>query len=78
MLNQNFQTVYENMPYSIKGFTTYDSADDFYTIVLNCRLGYESMKKTLRHELKHIFNNDFYSNNNIEEIEINTHKKGVL
>lgn len=70
---ENFQTVYENMPYSVKGFTLYDACDDFYTIVLNCRFGYESMRKTFFHELKHIFRNDINSQNTIDEIEFQTH-----
>lgn len=73
MLNQNFRTVYENMPYSIKGFTTYDAADDYYTIVLNCRFDYDSIRRTFRHELKHIYRDDFYSRQSIDEIELKTH-----
>ena len=46
-MSENYQTVFENLPYSIKGFVLYNAAEDFYTIVLNCRFSYESMKKTL-------------------------------
>lgn len=72
---QNFQTIYKNLPYSVRGFTVYDGADDFYTIVINCRYGFEAMKKTFYHELNHINRKDIYSTKSIEEIECENHKE---
>lgn len=72
-MSGNYQTVFENMPYSVKGFTCYNAAEDFYTIVLNCRFGIESMKKTFMHELKHIQNDDFRSLKTVGQIETETH-----
>ncbi len=72
-MSENYQTVFENLPYSIKGFVLYNAAEDFYTIVLNCRFSYESMKKTFLHELKHIKNDDFHSMKTIDEIELDSH-----
>ena len=74
-MSENYQTVFENLPYTIKGFLLYDSIDDFYTIVLNCRFGYDSMKETFLHELKHIKNDDIHSSKTIDEIELDSHYK---
>ena len=74
-MSENYQTVFENMPYSVKGFTCYNAAEDFYTIVLNCRFSIESMKKTFMHELKHILNDDFRSLKTVGQIENETHKE---
>lgn len=72
-MRDNFTINYLNLPLKIKGFTLYDSADDFYTIVINCKYSFASMQKTLLHELKHIFNDDFHSLQTVAEIEINSH-----
>ena len=57
----NCITIFQNLPYKIKGFAVYNSNEDYYTIVLNSRLSYDQNLKTYIHELKHITNNDFYS-----------------
>lgn len=72
-MRDNFTINYLNLPLKIKGFTLYDSTDDFYTIVINCKYSFASMQKTLLHELKHIFNDDFHSLQTVAEIEINSH-----
>ena len=56
---ENNITIFANLPYKVSGFIMYDSADDYYTIVLNSRLSYEENRKTFEHELQHIINNDF-------------------
>ena len=69
----NYTINYLNLPLSVKGFTLYDSVDDYYTIVINCKYSFASMQKTLLHELKHIFNDDFHSLQTVAEIELNSH-----
>ena len=65
----NYQIKYENLPLSVKGFTLYDSCDDYYTIVINCKYSFESMRKTFLHELKHIIRDDFHSLKTVAQIE---------
>ena len=69
----NYNTIYLNLPYKIKGFCAYNSSEDFYTIVLNSRLSYAQNIETYIHELKHIRNNDFYSNLSVNELETLAH-----
>ena len=63
----NYTTIYLNLPCKIRGYAVYNTCEDFYTIVLNSRLSYSQNVKTFWHELKHIKNNDFYS-----ELDVNT------
>lgn len=69
----NCTIVYDNLPYSIKGFTLYHAADDYYTIVLNCRFSMESMRKTFQHERKHIMKGDFTNSRDVSQIEFSRH-----
>ena len=66
-------TIFQNLPYKIKGFAVYNSNDDYYTIVLNSRLSHDQNLKTYIHELKHINNNDFYSELTATKLETLTH-----
>lgn len=66
---ENYQIKYLNLPITVKGFTLYDGADDYYTIVLNCKYSYDSMRQTFLHEIKHIARDDFHSNKSTAEIE---------
>lgn len=70
---ENYITVFENLPYKVKGFIMYSSSDDVYTIVLNSRSGYEHNKQTFEHELKHILNNDFSSYKEVGILEAVRH-----
>ena len=69
----NYNTIYLNLPNKIRGFAIYNTCEDFYTIVLNSRLSYAQNVKTFWHELKHIKNNDFYSNLTVNELESLAH-----
>ena len=69
----NYNTIYLNLPNKIRGFAVYNTIEDFYTIVLNSRLSYAQNVKTFWHELKHIKNNDFYSNLTVNELESLAH-----
>jgi hypothetical protein len=65
----NFTTIYENLPNKVKGFLLYDGADDWYTIVLNCRMCYEGNKLTFEHEMQHIINHDVHCYKNVGLLE---------
>ena len=69
----NINVIYMNMPCKIKGFAVYNTAEDFYTIVLNSRHSISQNQKTYQHELTHIKNGDFYSDANINLIENYSH-----
>lgn len=69
----NYQTIYLNLPCKIKGFAVYNTCEDFYTIVLNSRLSYAQNVETYLHELKHIKNDDFYSELTVNQLETLAH-----
>lgn len=69
----NYTTIYQNLPYKIKGFAVYNSKEDYYTIVLNSRLSHDQNIKTFIHELKHINNDDFSSSLAATTIEALAH-----
>ena len=69
----NINVIYMNMPCKIKGFTVYNTAEDFYTIALNTRHSSSQNQKTYEHELSHIINGDFYSDASINLIENYSH-----
>lgn len=65
----NYMVVYENLPHKVRGFTIHNGCDDFYTIILNSRLSYDSNLKTFIHELEHISNEDFIQYKNVSSVE---------
>ncbi len=69
----NINIIYMNMPCKIKGYVAYNTADDYYTIVLNSRLSFSQNQQTFEHEMKHIKNGDFFSDANINLIENYSH-----
>lgn len=58
---------YVNLPTTVRGVTA--CADGFYNVYINAYLSYEEQQKAIKHGLKHIKRNDFYSDAPIEEIE---------
>ena len=69
----DYTVVYKNLPYKVNAFTMYNAADNYYTIVLNSRISYQSAKKAFLHEMKHITQGDFYSQKDVGEIECIAH-----
>jgi hypothetical protein len=69
----NYITIFQNLPYKVKGFLLYDSVDDFYTIVLNSRSSFEANQATFEHELQHILNGDIVHNRNVAILETVMH-----
>lgn len=56
------------MPKGIRGMVS-PNPDSTWNIYLNVKLGRESQLKSLKHELDHIMNNDFYNGESIAKIE---------
>ena len=70
----DYMVVYKNLPYKVHGFTMYNAAENYYTIVLNSRISYNCAQKAFEHELCHIYNGDLSSNTkNVNKIEFKTH-----
>lgn len=61
-----------DLPEAIRSFVHQDESG-VYTIILNAKLNDIQRLQAYRHELRHIFSNDFQSNYDIDTIEINTH-----
>ena len=59
------------LPTTIHGFTARDSEGD-YNIYINDRIGYFQQKKTIRHEMKHI-NDDNFEEHDVDLIEGRAH-----
>lgn len=57
-----------DLPHSVKGFVTYDE-DGFPNIYLNARISLYEQKRTMKHELRHIFRQDVFSEEEIRKIE---------
>ena len=57
-----------NLPYGVPGLTVKDEEGD-YNVYLNARLSLGQRAKAFRHEIEHIKNGDFYSEDSVEEIE---------
>ena len=68
-MTDNYRTIYQQLPYKIRGFVVHNANEDFYTIVLNSRLAHNQNIKTFWHELKHITNDDFNSELSVDVIE---------
>ena len=65
----NCTTIYQQLPYKIRGFVVHNACEDFYTIVLNSRFSHSQNIKTFWHELQHITNDDFNSSLSVDLIE---------
>lgn len=63
-----------DMPTKVHEVVT-PSDDGSYTIYLNARLDYYGRVKAYHHAMKHIENNDFESDEDINTIECRAHKK---
>lgn len=59
---------YNDFPAQVKGFTEEDN-DGNYTVYINSRLNYEQQEQARKHELKHIGNYDWDSDDDLAIIE---------
>lgn len=65
--------IYMDLPTTIRAFCIEDPGG-YHTIVLNSRMSQEMNQKSLDHELRHIFADDFHSLESIDEIEARAHE----
>jgi len=67
---------FKDMPATIKGAVVkqFDDGEDYFTIILNASLTKEEQEKAYWHEMFHINNDDFYSDEPIGLIEGRAHE----
>lgn len=58
-----------DLPYKVGAMIAIDGEDDYATIFLNSRLSFEKQWKCLRHELKHLEDDDMFNSKGIIEVE---------
>ena len=63
------------MPMSIKAFTC--RVNEYYTVIVNENLADEEKRNKVQHELDHIKNGDFDSNDSVNDIELRAHALGA-
>lgn len=68
----SFNVICLDLPTKTKGFTKYNSEEDFYIIFLNAKLNFEQQQSTFIHEMEHISNTDF-NQEDIQKIEFERH-----
>lgn len=71
-MNETVNVFYVDFPTKAHGMVT-ANADGSYTILLNSRLSLEQQRRTFRHEMWHIENNDF-EKTDVDEIEYEAHR----
>ncbi len=57
-----------DLPPHVKGLVQFDETG-FANVYINARLSYVEQKKTFKHELKHIRNDDAYNDDDIYSVE---------
>lgn len=67
----NYNVIFLSLPITVKGFSLYDAADDYYTIVINNKFSHH--KEIFEHELLHIKNGDFRRCGNVATLEKAAH-----
>ncbi len=65
---RDFRVYLVPLPDTIKGAVRL-CTDGFYSIYINASLTSENRKATLKHELNHIRNDDFYNDDDIRIVE---------
>ena len=67
-MNENIIVRYIPLPAGVRAFTIPDAAGD-YNIYINAALSSEQQKRSFDHEVCHIENGDFFSDETAVEIE---------
>lgn len=57
-----------NLPYGVNGITVLDSCGD-YNIYINDKISYDQQVVAFRHEVEHIKQGHFYSNERLAQLE---------
>lgn len=50
-----------------------ENEDGSYTVLINARLSYEGRLQAYKHALRHINNDDFHKQEDVQKIEYNAH-----
>lgn len=72
MHQPNINVVLMDNPYGIKGSTN-KNKDGSFTIIINSHLSFEEQRKTYKHELFHIMNEDFDKECFVDQLENSAH-----
>ena len=70
----DYRVILLDLPTTVRGYVL-RTLDGFCTIVLNSKLNIYQNKKTFKHEIEHIINNDFDSKKSIDAIESERHRR---
>lgn len=68
LLNDDFCIRQIDLPCSVKALVALDE-NGFHNIFVNSRLSRETQCEAVKHELRHIYRNDFYNNIDIRDVE---------
>ena len=71
------EVILYDLPTDIKGILvkTFDDGEDYYTIMINSRLGYEEQINTYKHEIEHLRQRDFdMFDMSVDRIEYERHR----
>ncbi|WP_413778097.1 hypothetical protein [Caproicibacterium sp. XB1] len=60
---------YIDLPCRVNGVTIMDR-DGFFNVYINARLDYRCQQKAIQHELMHIARGDFFSEGELEQVEL--------
>ena len=71
-MNDDVHVVLLNLPTDMRGFLV-ANADCSNTVVLNARYSWEKNRLMYLHELRHIRCNDFYADDDANDIEAKRH-----
>lgn len=72
-MTEEYRVELIDLPCSIRSFVQMD-AEGFFTIVLNSRLSFETLREAYLHEIDHIKNKDLYSPFTADQIEAIRHE----
>lgn len=72
-MTTDIRTVVCPLPSTIKAYTA--RVNGYYTIVINESLSEQARYRAYTHEIHHIENDDFFSNESADSIEEKAHKK---
>lgn len=67
------RTILIDMPLKCRGYIYEDVVTGEKCCVLNARLTRESNKKTYKHELNHVVNDDLHNHDDVDDIEVRSH-----
>ena len=73
-MKDGIKIIYTAMPETIRGFALFVVRTGKYTIFINEKLNEKDRERTLQHELHHIENGDFFSDESVNAVERRAHE----